>query len=197
MYIRPSKRLTMVGLVAAFATGALVAWVLYVLGCKVESTAEGCDEVCVTAMAIRRLQPAASEERARTLAAIFVEAGDESDVDPLLLAAIAMRESSLHPAVESLTRRGSRGEVGLLQIHGAALRLRPEECSVELEGARCQVRAGARWLAYVRERCGGSMWRYVAAYGRSRCPSEAEARADRNAAIAASYYSLAGGVDWR
>jgi hypothetical protein len=163
-----------------------------------ENVAEGCDEVCQTAIAVRRLQPAASEDRAAELAGVFVAAGRETNVEPLLLLAIAMRESSLHPAVEARTRRGSRGEVGLMQVHpsGPAIRLRPADCDEDLDGARCQVRTGARFLAFVRDHCPGSTWRWVAAYGRSRCPSETEARADRNAAIAAGYYSRAGGVRW-
>lgn len=182
---------------------ALVAWAtLGLAGWSVATCASrpalGCDEVCVVAAAVRRLQPAADEERAGELAGVFVAAGREADLDPLLLVAIAMRESSLHPAVEARTRLGSRGEVGLMQVHprGPAMRLRPADCDEDLDGAGCQVRTGARFLAFVREHCPGSTWRWVAAYGRSRCPSEAEARGDRNAAIAASYYSRAGGSAW-
>lgn len=162
-----------------------------------EGLADGCDEVCTVALAVQRLQPAADDERAEELAGHFIAAGEETGFDPLLLLAIARRESSLAESVERLERLGSRGERGLLQVHGAALRARPRDCPASLEGARCQVRTGARWLAYVRDRCQGSTWVTVAAYGWSRCPSEGEARRDRNAAIAASYYAMAGGTEWR
>lgn len=155
------------------------------------------DEAAVVARAIQRLQPATDEERATRLAGIFVRAGNETRIDPMLLVAIAMRESSLSERVENLERLGSRGERGLMQCHGAALRVRPSGCGEELEGAHCQVYTGAMWLAWVRDHCEGSTWRWVAGYGRSRCPSETEARSDRNAAIAASYYAMAGGREWR
>jgi len=187
---------------SAWAAVALLAGILLAVAVGIvlwtcEPVAYGCDEVCEVAAAIRRLQPATSDERAERLAGVFTGAGHETRIDPLLLVAIAMRESSLSEDVEQLERLGARGERGLLQIHGAALRVRPEACGPELEGAHCQVYTGALWLARVRDACEGSTWRWVAAYGRSRCPSEAEARADRAAAIAASYYALAGGREWR
>lgn len=187
------------GLFLAVVVGAIVA-VLLCLGLgwfEDQAWGEEADEVSAVARAIQRLQPAADDERAARLAGIFVGAGHETRIDPLLLVAIAMRESSLSERVENLERLGARGERGLLQCHGAALRVRPAGCGEELQGAHCQVYTGAMWLAWVRDRCEGSMWVTVAAYGRSRCPSESEAHADRNAAIAASYYSQAGGTEWR
>ncbi|MCK9355618.1 MAG: hypothetical protein M0R22_00495 [Dehalococcoidia bacterium] len=149
--------------------------------------------------AILALQPATTPERAARLAGIFAGAGHETRIDPLLLVAIAMRESSLREDVEQLKRLGRRGERGLLQLmpRGVALSHRPEACGPELEGAHCQVYAGAMWLAHLRdEQCPGSTWRWVAAFGWSRCPNEHEARADRNANIAASYYAQVGGTRW-
>jgi hypothetical protein len=186
-------------MVAAIVAGVLFAALICLCLGWLEDVAWGeeGDEVATVVRAIRRLQPATDDERAARLAGIFVGAGHETRIDPLLLVAIAMRESSLSEDVEQLERLGSRGERGLMQCHGAALRVRPTGCGEDLQGAHCQVYTGAMWLAWVRDHCEGSMWVTVAAYGRRRCPSESEARADRNAAIAASYYSLAGGVDWR
>jgi len=176
-------------LVALFAAVMLILLVLIF-----SRTAHCCEsDVC---NAMRILQPAMSEERAETLADIFESAGEETEIDPLLLVAIAFRESSFSERVERLEHRGSLGELGLLQVHGAALRMRPEGCSETLEGAACQIRTGARWLAFVRERCPGSTWRWLAAYGRGRCISEQDARGDRSARIAASYYRRIGGVRW-
>ena len=81
----------------------------------------------------------ADDERAARLAGVFVGAAHETRTDPLLLVAIAMRESSLSERVERLERLGSRGERGLMQCHGAALRARPEACSAELEGAHAPI----------------------------------------------------------
>jgi len=152
------------------------------------------------ALAIKTLQPAASEERAAELAAHFVAAATAPrvDLDPLLLVAISFRESSFRSEVERLEVLGtSRRERGLLQNHGVAIRFRPEGCPATLEGAACQVGTGARFLAFCRDTCPGSTWRWVAYYGRSKCPSEHEARADRNAAIAASHYARIGGTNWK
>lgn len=146
--------------------------------------------------AIVVLQPATDSPRATKLARVFVEAGQTTEVDPLLLVAIAMRESSLREDVERLERFGSRGERGLMQAHGAALRLRPERCTSDLEGAWCQVMTGARWLAYVRDRCPGSPWRWVAAYGMSRCPTEQQAGMDASTRRARTLYARVGGDRW-
>jgi hypothetical protein len=169
------------------------------VGRVVESEALGCDARCQVELGIRRLQPAASEERAQALAEVFVAAGAEANLDPLLLVAIAMRESSLHPAVEQLAKRGSVGELGLMQINpaGPALRMRPQDCPETLEGAACQVRTGARFLAFTMAHCPGSWSRGVSAYGRSSCPSDEEATADRNVVRARRYYEQAGGRGWR
>ena len=178
---------------ATFASFALVQ------DCVCAPPAEACDETCQVTAAIQRLQPAASERRAGRLAEIIVSAAEESDIDPLLLVALAMRESSFSPAVEALTIRGSAGELGLLQVHprnGRALAMRPEDCERDLPTARCQVVTGARWLAYCFETCPGSVWRGVVHYGTGQCRSETAARADRAAAVAASYYAQAGGTRW-
>lgn len=179
---------TVVGTMAAVLI-ALVVW-------SIEGKARGGDEVDAVAVAVRRLQPAVGLERADALAAVMVAAGAEVDVDPLLLVAIAMRESSLSLRVERLDRRGARGELGLMQCWGAALELRPAGCDEQLHGADCQVRTGARWLAHARERCPGSTARWVMAYGAGRCPSEAEAHGDRLVAIARSHYARVGGERW-
>lgn len=152
------------------------------------------------ASAIKTLQPAANEQRANRLAELIVDAATESDLDPLLIVAVAMRESSFNPAVESLMVKGSRGELGLLQVHPKnrrALDMRPDDCDRGLSTARCQIVTGARWLAYSRSTCPGSTWRWIVAYGSGQCVSEKAARINRGAAVAASFYARVGGVDWR
>jgi hypothetical protein len=136
------------------------------------------------ATAIRTLQPGADLERAETLAEVFNDAGRDYRLDPLLLVALSFRESGLSRDVELRRRRGDLGEYGLMQCHGAALQVRPADCSHHLvrngEGrsgfAYCQVRTGAAWLAEAREGCGGSWWRWIGAYGMGHCPTERYAR---------------------
>jgi hypothetical protein len=151
------------------------------------------DEVAV---AIQQLQPVVSDDRARALAQVFDRAGYENDIDPFLLVAISMRESSLLLKAEDGRYVGSRGERGLLQIHGVALRFRPDGCSKQLKKAFCQVHTGARFLDYCRGMCGGSPWRWVAAYGMSGCPSEEKAGMAVGPRIAHKYYMKIRGTGW-
>lgn len=151
--------------------------------------------------AIKTLQPHKSvvdDDRAEYLARIFAEAGEENEMDPKLLIAISFRESSFHPDFENRKRFGkSRGEIGLMQCHGACLKFRPEDCTKELEGARCQIRTGAKYLAFFRDGpCQGSQWRWVAAYGLGICPSEQAAGLNRGARNAFRFHSKIGGKGW-
>jgi hypothetical protein len=163
-----------------------------------EGTAYAAGIVDTVAAAIRTLQPAADEERAQRLASLFVTAAEPVGLDPLIPMVIARRESSFFETVERLEVLGTaRRERGLMQNHGVALRFRPAGCPATLEGAECQIETGTRFLAFCRDTCPGSTWRWVAYYGRRSCPSEAEARRDRNANIAASLYARVGGTEWR
>lgn len=121
----------------------------------------------------------------------FRAAGKESKIDPFLLVAISSRESSIIPGVV-----GSLGERGLMQVHGVALSARPDECSDLLASISCQVRTGARWLAWARDQCPGPTERWLSAYGRSRCPSLTVARNDRGVRIVKSRYIKIGGKQW-
>lgn len=146
--------------------------------------------------AIQLLQPRTDDARAKRLAKIFHEAGEEHGFDPKLLVAISFRESSLSPEMEELRRFGKvRGEIGLMQCHGAALRFRPEKCQAELRGAWCQIHTGTRYLAHLREKCQGSTWRWLAAYGSGKCMSEREATHSTSIKNAIRYYRRIGGVD--
>jgi len=153
-------------------------------------------EVLRVSDAIQILQPATSDTLARRWAVIYLDAANETWLDPLLLVAISMRESSLLEEAEAGEYRGQLGEVGLLQVHGVALRHRPAGCDVPLIGAFCQIHTGARFLQYVRELCGGSTWRWVAAYGMSSCPSEATAHEYPGVILAYRYYREVGGEGW-
>lgn len=164
--------------------GVALAVLVTVLGLARLVRGDGGEELRDVATAIRTLQPTADLERADELAEVFHGAGRDYRLDPLLLVALSFRESGLSREVELRHRRGALGELGLMQSHGAALQVRPADCSHHLvrrgagrEGlAYCQVRTGAAWLAEARTHCGGSWWRWVAAYGMRHCPSERYAR---------------------
>jgi membrane-bound lytic murein transglycosylase MltF len=66
--------------------------------------------------AVRQLQPALGAESVAGYAATIREAGARTDLDPLLLLAVAYRESSLHPDVARCRRTGARGEQGVMQV---------------------------------------------------------------------------------
>ncbi len=139
---------------------------------------------------IGRLQPRLTHaDRARWAEGI-TKAAAPHGIDPVLIAALVMRESSFRPRVADGTVRGALGEVGPLQVHGVALR------GVTCRGAGCWLRAGVDFLAHHRKACPGSTWRWVASYAMRRCPSEAKARASKTARRARYWYDLAGGAMW-
>lgn len=148
---------------------------------------------------IMTLQPSIEEDRARDLARIIDTQAEEHNFDPKLIVAIIMRESSFSSRVESGKQLGQLLEVGLMQIHprnSVAHDLAPRECSRELEGAYCQIATGVRYLGWVRTHCPGSQWRFVAAYGMNRCPSEPIARLDMSTKRARSLHLKIGGEGW-
>jgi len=143
--------------------------------------------------AVRTLQPNLAPGAATIWAGLIREADTDAGIgDPWLLAALVRRESSFFADVADGRTRGALGEVGPLQVKGAALRLNP----CPQGGARCWLRCGARFLARRRQDCPGSTWRWVQSYGMRRCASEAEARRGKSARRAKYFYDKAGGVLW-
>lgn len=123
------------------------------------------------------LQPAFSRypHRARQIAEAIDEAAEQHMIDPRLLLAVAHRESSLRSDV-----RGRQGEHGLLQIMPRSYPMRACGRGRDMSQLAANVDTGACYLAHVRDLCGGSTWRWVGAYGMSRCPEERTARTLRS-----------------
>jgi len=182
------KKLHRVFLVV-FLTFAVLYAAVQVFACA--SVAYGSESGIVEEL--RELQPALGDRVAERLSAAFIMAANQYDHDPLLLAAMAMRESSLSREVSECHRLGARGERGLMQLHGVAARLAPcdDQCDVV-----CSIQSGAWWLSEVRQTCPGSTWRWVASYGWSRCTTEEEARADVATQRARELYMMVGGEQW-
>jgi soluble lytic murein transglycosylase-like protein len=179
---------------ALFAIALLLSIALYSFA---ECTADASEPT--TANDIQILQPRVSDRDAEHLGRIIDELGEEYGIDPRLIVAIVMRESSFAPEVIQGDRRGELGEVGLMQIHPRnhiANAMRPDGCDLQLTSAYCQLVTGVRYLTYVRDRCQGSTWRWIAAYGWSRCPSEEEAREDIATRRAHGFYHRIGGENW-
>jgi hypothetical protein len=143
--------------------------------------------------AIKRLQPVYARQNrardARRIAGIIERAAERNRIDPHLAVAIAMRESSLRAD----PGRGSLGEQGMFQVHprGYARRVCQGTCDLSQPG--CNAEVALCYLAHVRELCPGSTWRWVAAYGMSRCPTEREARAMTTTRRARRYLVVAAG----
>lgn len=70
-------------------------------------------------------------------------------LDPALLASCAYAESSMDPRAIG----ASRGETGLLQVHGLARR-KCRMSGLDLSNVEGQVYCGSRWLAELSTRCG-------------------------------------------
>jgi len=91
---------------------------------------------------------------------MLAEAAERHGLDPMRLAAVAMRESGFNPAAV-----GGRGEAGILQLHpgGVGRDIRfvqdadyREDCVGQTSACQAPViEQGARHLAEVIHRCGG------------------------------------------
>jgi hypothetical protein len=100
---------------------------------------------------------AANAETRRDMAEMIAEASEAAQVPPLLLTVLAKRESSF-----SKDAVGSRGEVGILQVHGLAAR------GCDLSTAGGQLACGAKWLRKAFDMC-GTWERAITAYASGYC----------------------------
>lgn len=104
--------------------------------------------------------PVDCEARLRTFARLIVTTARRHELDPYLLAALAMRESGLNPAT-----LGARGEAGIVQLHprGAGRDMRyvndsgyRDACQSQLDACQGPVlERGATYLAQAIRDCGG------------------------------------------
>lgn len=99
------------------------------------------------------------------MAEMIAEAADAAGVPPLLLTVLAKRESSF-----SVDAVGSRGEIGLLQVHGLAAK------GCDLETPEGQLACGARWLRRSFDMCGGTWERAITAYAAGYCTAPKDSK---------------------
>jgi hypothetical protein len=100
---------------------------------------------------------AANDLERLIMAKMIADASRAHDVPPLLLTVMAKRESSF--ATDAIGE--SRGEVGLLQVHGLAAR------GCDLSTGEGQLACGARWLRLAYDKCGtweSAITAYAAGY---------------------------------
>ena len=157
-----------------------------------ESNAWASDEITEAEVvrAVQTLQPGHSPPVAAAWGGVIWEAGQETSIDPLLITAIVFRESSIQEGVV-----GTRGEVGPMQLHGAALHFRPRRC--DPREISCSIRGGSAVLSYWRAACNEDAWNiWVGAYGLGRCPAGDEAADLRSVRRARELYERIGGTGW-
>lgn len=121
--------------------------------------------------------PVARQDMSKAVHAAAIE----SDLDPYLLTVLAYRESSFR----SWAVGSSRGEIGVIQVHGHPLR----ECKrdgLDMTRTDGQLRCGARYLRALSNHC-GDVTRGLTAYACGRC----EAPTDKIAREVASRLRLA------
>lgn len=127
-----------------------------------------------------RANPHGCEARTRVFARWITEVSRARDLDPFLLAAMAMRESGLDPFA-----RGGAGEYGLIQLHpqGVGRRVRFVQSEAfrqrcRRESGACQrdvLEIGADHLSDAIHEC-GSLAAALGAYNRGECGETAYAR---------------------
>lgn len=110
-----------------------------------------------------REAPEGCEQRASDMATEFLTAAKEYDKDPLLLAAVAYKESGFNPDI-----RGKRGERGLMQVLPSNLR------RGDIKRDRFLIHRATELLDGYVEWCGGSVNRglgtYNAGMNLGKCP---------------------------
>jgi hypothetical protein len=105
----------------------------------------------------------------RAMAEQIAKAAADNDVPPLLVTLMAKRESSFDPSAIGF----SRGEIGILQVHGLAAR------GCELDTVEGQLACGARWMRRAFEVC-GSWDRAIVAYASGRCDAPKQSKLFKN-----------------
>lgn len=107
--------------------------------------------------------------RAEAVAPLLEAAAERHALDPLVLAAVMVRESSARMHVV-----GARGEKGYMQIKpdGMAKLKCPD---LNLDDPKENVECGARLLVMARERCGGDVRNWIGTYNGRRCGPSAYA----------------------
>lgn len=149
----------MTGLGKAVAAAVLFVLTLATL-CVAEPTDASVSRIeqgILSLTALAPNHPARNELRRRELAVAVVEASRAYDLDPLLLLTWAFFESSLRPASV-----GALGEVGLMQLHGAAA----DGC--DLSTVAGQALCGAAWMRRQIDAC-GSLVGGLTAYASGSC----------------------------
>lgn len=142
--------------------------------------------------AVIRLQPryVRRPEQARDLVQSIIDAAYHYDQEPWIALALGFKESSLHPSVGRLARRGRLGELGYFQLMPRGAPYRRCGRGRDMADAYDNALAAMCWLNHVQDLCGtDDPWQYIAAYSMNRCPRPKEGRRIRAARMTRLYLS--------
>jgi hypothetical protein len=128
-----------------------------------ESTTETISKAIWSIVKTSPKNPVFKTQPRAELAGWIAEASGRHGIPGLLVTAIVYRESSFRPGAVG----SARGEVGLMQVHGAAAR------GCELDTGRGQIDCGTKWLAACKQKC-GSVERSLTAYAIGKCETDSK-----------------------
>jgi hypothetical protein len=133
----------------------IVVWILLIVFSSQASTSSsGVEEALLHLVEVNTRHPVYRDSAWRAnLAHYIVEAAEAYELDPFFLTTMVFYESAFRPSA-----RGDLGEVGLGQLHGVAKK------GCDLSTPEGQLRCTARWLAYSRQLCDGSLEQTIARY---------------------------------
>jgi soluble lytic murein transglycosylase len=113
----------------------------------------------------KRSMPKAPSKQTRSIASTIMTEARHYDFDPAFLAAVIQRESKFNPK-----SRGDAGEIGLMQILPDTAEWIAKKYHIEWKGEKTllnpvmNIRIGAAYFAYLRERFDNHGRLYLAAY---------------------------------
>lgn len=142
--------------------------------------------------AVIRLQPryVRRPEQARDLVQSIIDAAHHYDQEPWIALALGFKESSLHPSVGRLVRRGRLGELGYFQLMPRGAPYRQCARGKNMADAFDNALAAMCWLNYVQDLCQtDDPWQYIAAYSLPRCPRPREGHKIRAVKMTRMYLS--------
>ncbi len=131
----------------------------------VRSTGQKLDPLPFIRLAVLKALPASHRGRADAVARALVDEAYRHDFDPMFLVAVVKTESSFNPSA-----RGSAGEIGLMQIMPATGQWLAHRIGLNWKGKKtlldpvANIRLGAAYLSFLRERFDSHSRLYLAAY---------------------------------
>lgn len=111
--------------------------------------------------------------RAEALGNLIDEVADERHLDPFVVAVVTRHESSFYEKPNLVNEfPNSRGEIGLMQVHGIALKNALRQ-GYDMKTSEGQLKAGSDHLVLSASLCDGSLYQTLSKYQTGSCRSKA------------------------